>query len=82
VKNVCRTTIPSRTRFLLPLAESMASVFCVPRKLRRYRRRWKIERTFSWLQNFRRLLVRHDRLITVYRGFFYLACLMITLRHL
>jgi len=52
------------------------------RKLRRHRRRWKIERTFSWLQNFRRLLVRHDRLITVYRGFFHLACLMITLRHL
>ncbi|MCU0586219.1 MAG: transposase [Desulfobacterales bacterium] len=28
------------------------------RKLRRYRRRWKIERTFSWLGNFRRLVVR------------------------
>ena len=37
------------------------------RHLRRYRRRWKIERTFSWLQNYRRLLVRHDRLLTVYR---------------
>jgi transposase len=30
------------------------------RKLRRYRRRWKIERLFAWLQNFRRLLVRHE----------------------
>jgi len=28
------------------------------RKLRRYARRWKIERLFAWLQNFRRLVVR------------------------
>ena len=28
------------------------------RKLRRYRRRWIIERTHAWLQNFRRLTVR------------------------
>ncbi len=25
------------------------------RKLRRYQRRWKVERLFAWLQNFRRL---------------------------
>jgi transposase len=49
------------------------------RKLRRYRKRWKIERTFAWLSNFRRLVVRYERLITVYRGFFHLACLMIVL---
>jgi len=29
--------------------------------LRRYRRRWKIERLFAWLQNFRRLVVRYER---------------------
>jgi transposase len=28
------------------------------RALRRYRHRWKIERTFAWLSNFRRLVVR------------------------
>ena len=33
------------------------------RKLRRYRKRWKIERTFAWLGNYRRLLVRHERRI-------------------
>ena len=49
------------------------------RKLKRYRKRWKIERTFSWLSNFRRLVVRYERLITVYSGFFHLACLMIVL---
>jgi transposase len=49
------------------------------RKLRRYRRRWKVERTFAWLQNYRRLLVRHDRILTVYRGLFHFACLLATL---
>ena len=50
------------------------------RKMRRYKRRWIVERTFAWLQNFRRLVVRYDRLIAIYRGFFHLACLLITLR--
>ena len=31
------------------------------RSLRRYVRRWKIERLFAWLQNYRRILVRYDR---------------------
>lgn len=50
------------------------------RKLRRYRRRWKVERTFAWLGNFRRLLVRHERDIRIYSAFFHLACIIITLR--
>ena len=49
------------------------------RKLRRYRRRWKVERTFAWLGNYRRLLLRWERQLTVYRGFFHLACALITL---
>jgi transposase len=52
------------------------------RKMRRYKRRWKVERTFAWLQNFRRLIVRHERLITTYRAFFHVACLIIALRQL
>ena len=51
------------------------------RTLRRYTKRWKIERTFAHLGNFRRLLIRHDRLLPLYQGFFHLACLMLTLRH-
>ena len=46
----------------------------------RYRHRWKIERTFAWLGNFRRLVVRYERLLTVYLGFFHLACIIIALR--
>ena len=49
------------------------------RKLRRYRKRWKVERTFAWLGNYRRLLVRHEHLIEVYRAFFHLACFIIVL---
>ena len=30
------------------------------RKLRRYRRRWKVERLFAWMHNFRRLVVRYE----------------------
>ena len=30
------------------------------RPLRRYRHRWRIERTFAWLGNYRRLVVRYD----------------------
>ena len=50
------------------------------RKLRRYKRRWIVERTNAWLGQFRRLLVRHEYLLTTYRAFFHLACLWITLR--
>lgn len=50
------------------------------RKLRRYKRRWIVERTNAWLGQFRRLLVRHEHLLSAYYAFFYLACLLITLR--
>jgi transposase len=48
------------------------------RKLRRYRRRWSVERTFAWLGHFRRLVVRYERLITTYAGFFHRACALLT----
>ena len=51
------------------------------RKLRRYKRRWKIERTFSWLGTFRRLVVRWERPSELSR-FFPIACLLITLNKL
>jgi len=50
------------------------------RVLRRYKRRWMVERTFAWLGNFRRLVVRYDRSLTIYRAFFHIACFMIVLR--
>lgn len=52
------------------------------RKLRRYKRRWKIERTIAWISNFRRLVVRYERQITMFRAFVHVACLLIALRQL
>ncbi len=51
------------------------------RKLRRYRRRWKIERLFAWLQNFRRIVVRYEYHSDNYLGFVHLACIVILLRN-
>jgi len=50
------------------------------RALRRYRRRWIVERTIGWLGNYRRLVVRYDRSLEIYRAFFHIACFMIVLR--
>ena len=50
------------------------------RPLRRYKHRWKIERLFAWLQNFRRVLVRHDRHIDNFLSFVHLGCILILLR--
>jgi transposase len=67
---------------IAPPRKSRKTILQDGRALRRYRRRWKVERTFAWIGNFRRLVVRYDRSITMYCGFFHLACLIITLRHL
>lgn len=52
------------------------------RSLRRYRRRWKIERMIAWIGNFRRVVVRYERHLHLYEAFLKIACLMITLRAL
>lgn len=50
------------------------------RKLRRYKRRWKIERLFAWLQNFRRLVVRYEYKDENFLGMAQLGCIVILLR--
>jgi transposase len=50
------------------------------RKLRRYKRRWKIERLFAWLQNFRRLVVRYEYKDENFLGLVHLGCIVILLR--
>ena len=52
------------------------------RSLRRYKRRWKIERLWAWLHNFRRLVVRYERHADNYLGFVQLGCIVILLRRL
>lgn len=50
------------------------------RKFRRYRRRWISERTNSWLQTFRRLVVRYERSATIFTALVYLACALMALK--
>jgi transposase len=50
------------------------------RPLRRFRRRWKVERLFAWLGNFPRLVVRYERHALNYLGFVLLGCILILLR--
>lgn len=50
------------------------------RPLRRYRQRWIIERTISWLQSFRRLVTRYEFYAFLFHSFAKLACIMIVLR--
>jgi transposase len=50
------------------------------RALRRYRRRWHVERLFAWLHNFRRIVTRYDYYPMNYLGFVQLGCLVILMR--
>lgn len=47
-----------------------------------YRQRWKVERTFAWLFNYRRIVVRWERHVGVYRGFVLFAMSLICLNRL
>jgi transposase len=45
---------------------------------RRYRpKRWVVERTHSWLNRFRKLLVRYEKLAESYEGLLEIACAII-----
>jgi len=50
------------------------------RTLRRYRKRWKVERLFAWLQNFRRIVVRYEYHLKNFLSMVQLGCIVILLR--
>ena len=52
------------------------------RPLRRYKRRWKVERLFAWLMRFRRIVTRWEHKAENFLGFLHLSCLVILLRRL
>ncbi len=52
------------------------------RRLRRYKRRFKVERFFSWLEDFRRLVVRWEYYAENYLGFVLLACIRMSIKYL
>jgi transposase len=45
-----------------------------------YWQRYKVERSFAWLGNFRRLLIRWERLFSVYRSGFACAVMLLCVR--
>ena len=50
------------------------------RPLRRYKRRWTVERTIGWLQNFRRLCIRWEKSTRLFQGFLHTSCAIILLK--
>ena len=52
------------------------------RKLRRYSRRWRVERLFAWLHWFRRLVTRYEYHIENFLGMVRLACIKLLLGYL
>ena len=50
------------------------------RTFRRYKKRWKVERLFAWLQNFRRLVVRYEYHLTNFSSMIQLGCIVILIR--
>lgn len=52
------------------------------RRMRRYKRRFVVERTFAWVQSFRRVATRYEYLCHLYDGFVSLACAFIALSKL
>lgn len=51
------------------------------RALRRTKRRWKVERLFAWLHNFRRIVTRWEYHVDNYLAFVKLGCARILLRY-
>lgn len=44
------------------------------------RHRWVVERTFAWLNQFRRLAIRYERRLDIHQAFVTLGCALICIR--
>ena len=52
------------------------------RPLRRYRKRWRVERLFAWLHNFRRLVIHWEYHVENFFGMVRLGCMKILFRQM
>lgn len=50
------------------------------RPLRRYKRRWTVERTIAWLHNYRRLCIRWEKSAALFQAFLHFSCTLLLLR--
>lgn len=67
-------------QLIVPHQSTRTHRFQDGRCLRRYRRRWIIERTNAWLHAFRRLVTRYENKLENYSAFVHVACMLIVLR--
>jgi transposase len=73
-----------------PHREALKSVGITPRIARRNTEhgsglgvyRWVVERTISWLHQFRRLRIRYERCLDIHQAFLLIACIIICHRYL
>jgi transposase len=73
-----------------PHREALQEVGTTPQIARRYtehgsglgRYRWVVERTLSWLHQFRRLRIRYERRADIHQAFLNIACVLICHRYL
>jgi len=52
------------------------------RPLRRYKRRWKVERLFAWCCNFRRLVTRWEYYPENFLGMWHLAAMLMLIKRI
>jgi transposase len=50
------------------------------RPLRRYKRRWTVDRTISWFQNYRRLCIRWEESTRLFQGMLHFFCSMLLIK--
>jgi len=77
-KRGIKTAIPERTSLKHKRRKKGPKPRCP--KLN-YEQRWKVERTFAWLGNFRRLLIRWERRFEAFKGFVIFTCMFVTIRN-
>jgi putative transposase len=70
-----------RERHYVPHVKQRGEEVEAKKKNPRYRaRRWVVERAHSWLNRYRKVLVRFEKLAASYEGLLELACALITFR--
>jgi hypothetical protein len=71
-----------RIFFTAPPKKHYVHPFHDNRRLRRIKRRWKVERCFSWLKHRRKIELRWEVKVEHFLGLIQLCCCMILLKHL
>ncbi len=73
-----------RKRRIIQIAPHRANRKAKPtqdgRQLRSYRKRWKVERLFAWIPNYRRCVTRYEYYPENFLAFVQIACMVIIMK--